>query len=463
MAADLGRWWRTLSGVKLFSKGKPNSPKPMPNGQAVEGNARQETEQLGPVLKGKPNSPKPMPKNQAVESNARQETEQLAPVLRELIARQEKLLQEQAQRRDTAGVASLSRELLEDAERQAAGLRARAIRESEVEAARIVTQAKQQAQQIISEARRDAQEASRAEVENIMAAARKRAEISEARANQVAQLFLLRAREDVHSIVTGEAKEGYYRLLSALQDVIAASHAIEKEWKDRSVQLWETAGLRWEEYEGALVGSLGHGQLAAPEYSPNAGTSTPREQAVQTSPRTTAVTLGPTPDSVAVMAPEEEEDDQGQSSSARGTEVAAPEVEAAAPGRAAAMKEETPEIEAAAPGHSAVAEEEAIRISASLQEALSGEVEVVVAPFPDVERLAALYTHLQTVNGLRVLHSTGSWDKGTVVTVVLDRPLAVGDLVPSNLGARVSFERGKPGTVDGAGQHLRLILDFSGA
>ncbi|MDO8750197.1 MAG: hypothetical protein Q7K03_03515 [Dehalococcoidia bacterium] len=35
MASDLGRWWRTLSSVKLFSKGKPNSPKPMPNSQAA--------------------------------------------------------------------------------------------------------------------------------------------------------------------------------------------------------------------------------------------------------------------------------------------------------------------------------------------------------------------------------------------------------------------------------------------
>ncbi len=248
--------------------------------------------------------------------------------MKELIARQESLLKEQTQRRDTTGIASLSRELLEDAERQAAGLRARAIRDSEVEAARIVAQAKQQAQEIITDARRDAQEASQAEAENIIAAARQRAEISEERAKQMAQLFLLRAREDVHNIVTGEAKEGYYRLMSALQDVMAASNAIEKEWKDRSVQLWAGTALGWEEYQAELSGSFGQGQLAAPEYSPGASSTAPREDADEVLESTSEVTVVPTPDFVPVAAPEEEaeaEDDQdyqGQASSPNGEEIA---------------------------------------------------------------------------------------------------------------------------------------------
>ena len=412
--AEKGSWWRTLSGGRLFSRGNSGESKRAPKSEVAQSN------------EGKS-----------------QGTEQVSPVLRELLARQEQLLREHLQRQDPAGVSSmLSRELREEAERQAASVRMRAIREGEVEAARIVAEARRQAQEILGNAQREAQEASQSEVENIIAAARQKAEIAEDRAKQIAQLFLIRAREDIHSIVTGEAKEGYYRLLSALQEVIAASHSIEKEWKDRSVQLWENSAFRWEEYQSALLKSVGQGQLSAPEFTPEAGSAMPGEQALQATPPADDVTVGPDADSVAVAATGEAPAEPGLASSEMGVEVTPSQVEA------------TATVPATDVG------QEAMGTTSFQEEILSGAVEIVIAPFTDVERLANLYRHLQTVSGIRVLQSTGSWEKGTVLTAALDRPLALSDVVPLALGARASLERGKSSSEDEAGQHFRIALEF---
>ncbi|MBI4201607.1 MAG: hypothetical protein HY532_00640, partial [Chloroflexi bacterium] len=230
MATEKSPWWR-----KVFSKEAKSSSK----SAVTETTVAQQREQ-----------PETM-------------EQQVSPMLKELIARQEQLLREQQHLRDSGGAAVLSREMREDAEREAASLRLRAVREGEVEAARIIAQAKEKAQEVINDANRQAQEATEAEVENIIASARQKAEIIEDRARQVAQVFLLQAREDIHGFVTGEAKESYYRLLSSLQEILSTTHDLEREWKNRSVRLWEDSAFKWEEYQAALLNSVGQGRLAS--------------------------------------------------------------------------------------------------------------------------------------------------------------------------------------------------------
>ena len=52
----------------------------------------------------------------------------------------------------------------------------------------------------------------------------------------------------------------------------------------------------------------------------------------------------------------------------------------------------------------------------------SGEVDLVLSPPLDFSRVSELYSHLQTLPEIRVLHTAGSWEQGTVVTVAMDTP-----------------------------------------
>ncbi len=52
-----------------------------------------------------------------------------------------------------------------------------------------------------------------------------------------------------------------------------------------------------------------------------------------------------------------------------------------------------------------------------------GEVDLLLAPPIKVGPLSALYDELQGLPGLRVVRTSGTWDQGTIVTVSLDSPI----------------------------------------
>lgn len=52
----------------------------------------------------------------------------------------------------------------------------------------------------------------------------------------------------------------------------------------------------------------------------------------------------------------------------------------------------------------------------------NGEVELLVPPPVDLSKVSSLYRHLQNMRGLRVLGTSGSWDEGTTVSIALDNP-----------------------------------------
>ena len=51
----------------------------------------------------------------------------------------------------------------------------------------------------------------------------------------------------------------------------------------------------------------------------------------------------------------------------------------------------------------------------------NGEVDLILSPPVDFGRVSELYSHLQTLPEVRVLHTAGSWEQGTVVTVIIDK------------------------------------------
>ena len=81
------------------------------------------------------------------------------------------------------------------------------------------------------------------------------------------------------------------------------------------------------------------------------------------------------------------------------------------------------------------------------QDWYAGEVELVLSPPVDFAQVSKLYGHLQNLPEVRVLHTAGSWDEGTVVTVSLDRP---GPLL-SQLAAMPFLKVTRESTPEGGG------------
>jgi hypothetical protein len=57
------------------------------------------------------------------------------------------------------------------------------------------------------------------------------------------------------------------------------------------------------------------------------------------------------------------------------------------------------------------------------QSLYSGEVELAVGMPIELKMVSKLYNSLQTIPELRILHTTGSTNQGTIITIVLEKPL----------------------------------------
>ena len=53
----------------------------------------------------------------------------------------------------------------------------------------------------------------------------------------------------------------------------------------------------------------------------------------------------------------------------------------------------------------------------------TGEVELVIAPPTEIKLVTKLFNYLQTIPELKVLYTRGSWDQGTTVTLAIEKPL----------------------------------------
>ena len=88
-----------------------------------------------------------------------------------------------------------------------------------------------------------------------------------------------------------------------------------------------------------------------------------------------------------------------------------------------------------------------------LRDLFSGEVDLILSPPLDFTRVSELYSHLQTLPDIRVLHTAGSpWEQGTVVTVAMDRPgPLLGPLnTLSTIEAIFDLSEGTPGLLKAA-------------
>ena len=53
-----------------------------------------------------------------------------------------------------------------------------------------------------------------------------------------------------------------------------------------------------------------------------------------------------------------------------------------------------------------------------------GQLDLLIEPYTNVAKISKFYRDLSTVAGVRVLRTSGTWDKGTVITVELNEPLS---------------------------------------
>ena len=72
----------------------------------------------------------------------------------------------------------------------------------------------------------------------------------------------------------------------------------------------------------------------------------------------------------------------------------------------------------------------------------TGEVELAVAKPVDLKMVSKLYNYLQVTPEIKLVHTSGSWDRGTTITVTLDKPIPLISVLSSKIPeAKVKPER----------------------
>ncbi len=132
---------------------------------------------------------------------------------------------------------TFSKQVLAEAEREAARIKLRAKQEADVTASRMVADAKRQSQELTDRASRRAHELTEKGVQDILTAAQKKAQVTESRARQLSQLMLIRAREDIQDHISGEVQHAYHKLNAMLDDLMDSAKDIEVQWRERTLEL----------------------------------------------------------------------------------------------------------------------------------------------------------------------------------------------------------------------------------
>ncbi len=450
MAQEKRPWWSISlwGGKKTAPRSEPEAPEPEAAQAPEAGEAPAAGQAAAPAPEQPPAAgPAPQPEARA---------QDVSHAFDDLMGRYEALLG-QTQGPRGASMAVVHR-LLTEAEREATNLKARARRQAEVEAAPLLAEAKRQAQETIAQANREAQRITESQVGSILDDAQRRADLIEERAKQAAQLFLMRCREDVQNFVAMEAKEAFYKLLSPINEVLATAQEVESTWKMHAVDLWQSTAGQLEDNQSTLFGSLGTGSVGGRADEPLVGEAIEVPTADEPGPAGVVAAEGVL-DETEVIAEHvvihaDEENAAAEPTPEAGAPPEAPE-EAAAVDEAASAVAEAPSGEDAAVEAAPEPEIEAPKANRSRStrsrepktkgftpveapNVYDGMVDLLIEPFTNVAKISKLYSELGSAAGIRVLRTSGSWDKGTVITVELNEPMspeALSQRLPSDVQA----------------------------
>jgi len=70
----------------------------------------------------------------------------------------------------------------------------------------------------------------------------------------------------------------------------------------------------------------------------------------------------------------------------------------------------------------------------------TGKVDLVIPSPAELKLVSRFYNYLQTIPELRILYTRGSWDQGTSITVVLEKPMPLISLISETPGVEVTPE-----------------------
>ncbi|MFC1860393.1 hypothetical protein ACFLYC_02335 [Chloroflexota bacterium] len=313
---------------------------------------------------------------------------------------------------------SLLETAIADAEQLAASIKAKSQSEAETKATEIINQAKQKREEI----KRSTKVAAEKEAGDILAAANRKAQITEVEAKQQALLFLLRAREETEKEVGEEYKKVYARLSSFLQNLLDEGQNIEGELKDKRAQLWENRKFGLKEHEAALLKAYEE----APHTVETLAGKTEEEQPIQPQ------------EEVVEEKTEKAVQDQEEVSEEEEGQPIQPQVEVVGENI-----EELTQLEAKAPVYTVMeeakdkspggppllgitGEEKAIDIKSKPVDkntVYAGEIDLEIAVPVELKMVSQFYNSLQRIADLKILRTAGSFDRGTTITVVADKPI----------------------------------------
>ena len=173
-------------------------------------------------------------------------------------------------REQAAAAAEKEREGILSAVSRKAQLVEDRVRGAEMEAAAHINEARQNAQQLLAEAREQAAEAAakqremlvvareqaaaaaEKQTEEVLSAVFRKAQLVENRVKQQAQLYLLKAREQVEEQVRADIKQAYTRITASLQTVLDEGGYVEAELRNRSEELWKVETFELENADPSL-------------------------------------------------------------------------------------------------------------------------------------------------------------------------------------------------------------------
>ena len=329
---------------------------------------------------------------------------------------------------------SLFKKAIADAEQIVASIKVRAQTEAEAEATKIITQAELEAQEIKGEAKITAQK----EAEGILSAASREAEIAEVEAKQEALQSLTMVGEEVEKEIGEEYKRAYSRLSSFLQDLVKEGQNVEIELRDKTAKLLESESLELKEYEAA--------EAAVPPSATPAPTET--ELTADTAPEEKV--------EEPVQLQEEAIEEKVEEPAQLQEEAIEEKVEEPVQLQEEAIEEKVEEpvqlqeeaIEEKVEEPAQLQEEaivseqegESAPLKLDSQALYAGEVELIIASSVELKLVSRLYNYLQTVPELRILYTRGSWDQGTTITVVLEKPMSLVNIMSEAPGIEVTPE-----------------------
>ncbi len=340
-----------------------------------------------------------------------------------------------------ASVRSLVQTAIGDAHEIAEKIRVKAEKEAEAVASGVVAEANKYAEDI----RRKAETEARQTAEGIITTADNSARITEAGAHDKAVVFLLRAREQIEREVIGEFNEAYTRLTDSLGALVDSGKELQTDLKDRREALLKSNVFELTEGDVPLIGAPAADTPA--ETTADAKKAAKGKKASKGAKKASAtVEAEPAAEEAAVVDAE-------------------PAGDAATAAEDAANVEseiELPEADAAVASNGAVASGDEVFAELSEEETQAlyiGEVDIVVPTPVDAKMMSQLHRYLQTTPEIKLVRTAGSMGRGTVVTISIDKPVALIGALSSRIpDAGITLERhqGSPG-LPGSAKKIRMV------